>query len=83
MDLKINGFTVIAFTVQINDCFLHTVQIRRFSWFLFPIFGLNMQIYAVNIRIQSEYEKIQTRKNPVFGQFSRSDLMETSTLNGL
>ena len=24
MDLKINGFTVIAFTVQINDCFLHT-----------------------------------------------------------
>ena len=27
----------------------------------------------VNLRIQSEYRKIQTRKNSVFGRFSRSD----------
>ena len=27
---------------------------------------------AVNLRIQSEYRKIQTRKNSVFGHFSRS-----------
>ena len=36
-----------------------------------------MEIYGVNIRIQSEYRKIRTRKNSVFGHFSRS---EPSTL---
>ena len=28
-----------------------------FSGPYFPVFGLNMEIYGVNIRIQSEYEK--------------------------
>ena len=66
---RINGNALIikkpanGFGVQINDWFLHNVQIRSF--------------------ILSEYEKIQTRKNSVFGHFSRSDLMETSALNGL
>ena len=32
-----------------------------------------MYIYFVNLRIQSEYRKIRTRKNSVFGHFSRSD----------
>ena len=40
----------------------------------FPAFGLNTDIYSVNLRIQSEYEKIRTRKSSVFGDFSRSDL---------
>ena len=40
----------------------------------FPVFGLNTKIYFGNLRIQSEYRKIQTRKNSVFGYFSRSDL---------
>ena len=40
----------------------------------FPAFGLNTKIYFVNLRIQSEYRKIQTRKNSVFGYFSRGDL---------
>ena len=30
-------------------------------------------MYYVNPRIQSEYRKIETRKNSVFGHFSRSD----------
>ena len=38
----------------------------------FPLFGLNTEIYFVNIRIQFEYRKIWTRNNSVFGHFSRS-----------
>ena len=36
-----------------------------FSGPYFPVFGLNL-------RIQSEYKKIRTRKNSVFGHFSRN-----------
>ena len=38
----------------------------------FAALGLNTERYFVSLRIQSECEKIQTRKNPVFGHFSRS-----------
>ena len=31
-----------------------------------------MEIYGVNLRFQSEYRKIRTRKNSFFGNFSRS-----------
>ena len=44
-----------------------------FSVPYFPVFGLNTEIYGVNLRIQSEYRKMQTRKNSVFGHFSRSE----------
>ena len=43
-----------------------------FSGPYFPVFGLNMEISEVNLRIQSKYEKITTRKNFVFELFSRS-----------
>ena len=36
------------------------------------VFGLNTKIYSVNLCIQSEYSKIQSRKTYVFGHFSRS-----------
>ena len=39
----------------------------------FPVFGLNTKIYSADLRIQSEYRKIRTRKNSVFGLFSRSE----------
>ena len=39
----------------------------------FSVFGLNREIYGVNLRIQSEYKKIRTRNNFVFGHFSHSD----------
>ena len=48
------------------------VHIPTFSGSYFPVFGLNTEIYGVNLRIQSKYRKIQTRKNSVFGHFSRS-----------
>ena len=38
----------------------------------FPVFGLNTEIYFVNLRIQAEYRKILTRNNYIFGHFSRS-----------
>ena len=48
-----------------------TSKYRVFSGPYFPAFGLNTEIYSVNLRIQSEYRKIRTRKNTVFGHFSR------------
>ena len=42
----------------------------------FLVFGLNMDIYGVNLRIQFEYKKIRTRNNSVFGQFSRNDMFK-------
>ena len=38
----------------------------------FPVFGLNTEVYSVNLHIQSEYRKIWTRKTSIFGHFSRS-----------
>ena len=41
----------------------------------FPLFGLNTEIYFVNLRIQSQYREIRARNNSVFGHFSRSDMV--------
>ena len=46
----------------------------------FPVVGLNMEIYFVNLRIQSEYRKIRTRNNSVFEHFSRSVSVPTCLL---
>ena len=43
-----------------------------FSGPYFPEFGMNTEIYEVNLCIQSEYGKIQTRKNSLIGHYSRS-----------
>ena len=37
-----------------------------------PAFGLNTEIYGVNLRIQSEHGKIRTKNNSVFGHSSHS-----------
>ena len=44
-----------------------------FSGPYFPVFGLNMKIYSVNLHIQSKYGKIRTTKKSAFGHFLRSD----------
>ena len=51
---------------------MKSAQMRSFSGPYFPIFGLNMEIYSKNLRIQSDYRKIRTRKSFVFGRFLRS-----------
>ena len=45
------------------------VHIWSFSGLYFLVFGLNTEIYKVNIRIQSKYKKIRTRKTPNAGTF--------------
>ena len=45
------------------------VQILRFFWSVIPVFGLNTETYGVNLRIQSKYRKIRTKKSSVFGHF--------------
>ena len=40
-----------------------------------PVFGLNTEIYGVNLHIHLEYRKIWTRNNSVFGHFSGSALL--------
>ena len=55
-----------------------SVQIRSFLWSVF--FGLNTERYWVSLRIQSECGKIRTRKNSVFGHFSRSELSEKKSV---
>ena len=50
----------------------------------FPVFGLNMEIHEVNLRIQSEYRKIRTRNNSVFGHISRSEnVLNSSSFTAL
>ena len=51
---------------------IRSVQIRSYFWSVFSCFGLNTEIYFVDLHIQSEYRKIRTRNNSVFGHFSRS-----------
>ena len=48
-----------------------------FSGPCFPVFGLDTEIYW-NLRIQSEYRKIRTRKNSVSGHISRSGIHHSS-----
>ena len=48
------------------------------SGLYFPIFGLNTEIYSVNLRIESKYREMRTRKNSAFGQFSRSGIFKKS-----
>ena len=43
-----------------------------FSGPYFPVFGLSTERYSVYFRIQSEWGEIRTKKNSVFGYFSRS-----------
>ena len=35
----------------------------------FPVFGVNTNIYSVNLRIQSKYGKIRTKKTLYFDTF--------------
>ena len=44
-------------------------KIGVFSGPYFPVFGLNTEIYGVNLCIQSKYGKIRTRKIPYLGTF--------------
>ena len=57
-------------------------QIRSFFWSVFSCIQLNTEKYVVSLRIQSECGKIRTRRNPVFGHFSRSGVIKQLDLGG-
>ena len=57
-------------------CKTYCVKVSKYGVFsgpYFPAFGLNTERYGVSFRIQSKCRKLRTRKNPVFGHFSRCD----------
>ena len=47
----------------------HSFFFQDFARAYFPVFGLNTEIYGVNLHIQSEYRKIRTRKTPYLDTF--------------
>ena len=54
-----------------------------FFWSVFSVFWLNTDIYIVNIRIQSEYGKMRTTKNSIFGHFLHSVTLQDCILTYL
>ena len=67
---------------QYQWCFLsgtiHCLKVSKYGVFsgpYFPVFRLNTETYRVDLRIQSEYRKIRTRENSVFGHFSHAGIL--------
>ena len=48
----------------------------------FPVFGLNTERYSVYLRIRSEYRKIPTRNNSIFGHISHSANLDQNKIIG-
>ena len=75
-----NGLRGGGVPIGVADTAWKVSKYRVFSGPYFPVFGLNTEIYSVILRIQSEYRKIRTRKNSVFGYFSHSEKTITNVL---
>ena len=58
-----------VWVVCLHSLLLKSVQTRIFSGPCFPVFGLNTEIYGVNLRIQSKCGKIRTRRTPYLDDF--------------
>ena len=65
-------FGVVALTLVLDHC-VKVSKYGVFSGSYFPVFGLNTEIYTVYLCIQSEYRKIRTKKNSVFGHLHSVD----------
>ena len=74
---------MLKYRLQRED-YLHcvkSVQIQIFFWSAFSCIRTEYGDFFVNLRIQSEYRKIRTRKKSVCGHFSRS--VDENTLHCL
>ena len=71
---SVTGVFLSVFETPFYGCFhcVKSVQYRVFSGPYFHVFELTTERYSISLRIQSEYGKIRTRKNSVFGHFLRS-----------
>ena len=56
-------------SLQYNH-YIKRVRIRGFSGLYFPVFGLNMEIYSVNLHIQPEYGKMWIKTTPSTDSFT-------------
>ena len=64
-------FLLTLFSIAVSYTAWKVSKCGVFSGLYFPSFGLNTDRY-LSLRIQSEYRKIRTRKNSVFGHISHS-----------
>ena len=68
---------------QFTECFLTGWKVSKYGVPCSPYFHgfwLNMEVLSLNLCIQSEYEKVRTKKNFIFGYFSSREVNnETST----
>ena len=53
---------------------MKSVRIRSYSGPYFPAFGLNTEKYSVSLRIQSEWEKMRTRRTAYTDTFHAVDI---------
>ena len=75
--LYISRFVIVMSAFQKQSHCVKCVQIRTFFWSVYSRIPTEYgEIRSIYRDIQSEYGKIQTRKNSVFGHFSRSDRQE-------
>ena len=56
-------------------------NLKIFSSPYFPVFGLNTEVYLVNLSIQSEYEKRKTRKTSNSSTFNALLVMAQNKLS--
>ena len=68
----VNSFWYVASLRLISQTAWKVSKYGVYSGPYFPVFRRITEIYKVNLRIQSEYRKMWTRKNSLFGHFSRS-----------
>ena len=64
------------------SCSITAWKVSKYGAFpgpYFPAFALNTERYSVSLCIQSECRKIRARKNSVFGHFSRSACLCSSS----
>ena len=57
---------------------MKSVQIQSYFWFVFS--RIRTEYLLLNLRIQSQYRKIWTRNNSLFGHFPRSVCDQLNTL---
>ena len=64
--------------LSVNAHCVKSVQIRNFFGSYFPVFGLNTEIYGVNMdqKKTKKYRKIRTRKNSVLKQFTHREALQ-------
>ena len=73
MDVSVINYSVILYSERFFKFSLQKVsKYGVFSGPYFPAFGLNTEIYGLDLLIQFECRKIRTRNKSVFGHFSRS-----------